>query len=492
MANYPNTVKKIQVKKADGTFLFPRVRTTDMTAGANDTAAFDANDKLKLAHIPYTSSIRANGVADNTKLVTEKAVRDAVSSIEAGLSGAVNSVTGDADQPVYASPTTGAVKVGISATTGDGTTRGYAITKEVASGSLDAAAAACGISAVAGSGSTTLVPTWNTFYGVTSMLQLKIDGAGKVQSVESGNTGISCNPTTGNVKVYNTGVLTVKGSGPITPATAASGNVEVGIAYATINQSGAVRLATSSNVYSNDSAAQGYVLDLTTVNRYRGAMAITSDYTELTNLNALPTGVADGDIVLVKTGTNAGYYGATGTKLARIDASVQDSEPTNVGIGYNKNTGIAYVKNGDEYIPLVRSATGDLIKVNESGVVYLTESAVSLIHGAANVTNKIASTNVIGDNGLSQVYAGANVSVVGRDVANLGSLPETPTAAEKKTIKGVVETINDITSTGISAVSAAAIAKGVHTAANWATALSNNIVPTVHAVTAACLFYSEI
>ena len=492
MANYPNTVKKIQVKKADGTFLFPRVRTTDMTAGANDTAAFDANDKLKLAHIPYTSAIRADGVADNTNLVTEKAVRDAVSSIEAGLAGAVNSVTPDADQPVYASPTTGAVKVGISATTGDPSVKGYVATKEFAAADLNSAAAALGLDDGGSTGSTYVTPTWHTFYNVTSMLVKKIDGAGKVQSVESGNAGISCNPTTGNVKVYNTGVLTVKGSGPITPATATSGNVEVGIAYATINQSGAVRLATSSNVYSNDSAAQGYVLDLKTVNRYRGAMTITSDYTELTNLNALPTGVADGDIVLVKTGGNAGYYGATGTKLTRIDASVQGSEPTNVGIGYNKNTGIAYVKNGDEYIPLVRSASGDLIKVDASGTVYLTDSAVSLIQGAANVTNKIASTNVIGDNGLSQIYAGANVSVVGRDVANLGSLPDSPTAAEKKTIKGVVETINDITDSGLDAVSTAAIAKGVHTAANWATALSNNIVPTVHAVTAACLFYSEI
>lgn len=492
MANYPNTVKKIQVKKADNTFLFPRVRTVDMTASGTDTAAFDANDKLKLAHLPYTTAIRANGVADNTNLVTEKAVRDAVSSIEAGLSGTVNSVSGDADQPVYASPTTGAVKIGISATTGDASVKGYVATREFAAEDLNSTAAALGLDAGGSTGATYLTPTWHTFYNVTSMLVKKIDGAGQVQSVDSGNTGISCNPTTGNVKVYNTGVLTVKGSGPITPTTAASGNVEVGIAYATINQSGAVKLATSSNVYTNDSAAWPCVLELDTVNRYRGAMAITSDYTELTNLNALPTGVVDGDIVLVKTGTNAGYYGATGTKLTRIDASVQDSIPTNVGIGYNKNTGIAYVKNGDAYIPLVRSASGDLIKVNESGVVYLTESAVNLIQGAGNVTNKIASTNVIGENGLSQIYAGANVSVVGRDVANLGSLPDTPTAAEKKTIKGVVETINDITSTGISAVSAAAIAKGVHTAANWATALSNNIVPTVHAVTAACLFYSEI
>ena len=123
MANYPDTVKKIQIKDSSGKLLFPRVRTTDITIAATSTAVFDANDKLKIAYLPTKSEIgptTGTGAATNSYVVTEKAVRDAISAFSQGLAGTVNSVSAASTEAVWANPTTGTVGIGISSGAGDG------------------------------------------------------------------------------------------------------------------------------------------------------------------------------------------------------------------------------------------------------------------------------------------------------------------------------------------------------------------------------------
>ena len=464
---YPNTAKKIQVKGSGGIFLFPRVRTADITVAANDTAIFDSNDKLKIAYIPVATAIRATGTADDSSVATEAAVRSAISAVEQGLAGTVNSVTGDADQPVWANPTSGAVIIGCSSANGTGNVKGYVATSNVAiAGDFSTVFSLSGIVSTANNATSTyVVPTLKTLHDITSKL------------IEYTNSKAT--------EAAGAGVTSIKGTLPLKPTAATSGAVTMSIDYATTAQSGAVTLATSAQVYS--ATDKGSVVPtLATLNRYNAATRITSVYATA----ATTTGITDGDIVLVKSGTSVGVWAYVGNAFSKVTDTMM-----NTGILYKQDTGVAYVKNvvntTTTYVPLVKSC-GDYLNISDDGKLTLTTAASNAIaHGADNKITSVGAAHGLTGGGNADSTA-TTVTVSGQDVKNLATLTTSTDALIAGTY-GVVQTINDLSDTGITAAQTAAVTTGkIYTAATFSTALSNNIVPTVNAIQNACLFYSEI
>ena len=491
VTTYPNNAKKIQVKGSGGIYLFPRVRTADMTVAANDTAIFGSDDKLKIDYVPTTDEVHpkdttqivvSSGTANessvdydmNALVPTEAAVRNAISAFQAGLTSGVTAVAG-ANGIGPATAASGDVTVSGINTKGDGTTIGVVKTLNVLSNELNTASAALGLTAPAAGAttSTMTVPTWDALYNVTSLLVSKVDSA---QSNAIGKHSHDSSATNG---VYlaesaaNTGVWVAKASAATTAAM------------------GTVKLATSANIYGTTKGSVVATADLT--ERYRGAIKITSVY----DTTATTTGLVNGDIVLVKSGASVGPKYFNGTTLA--DASV------NTGIFYKADTGVAYVKNVTTganpvttYVPLVRGCS-TYLGIDASGVIFLSNAASSAIANFAAVStaanaNKITSvgtTNGLAGGGSADSTA-TTVTVSGINVRNLATITASTTALITSAT-GVVNTINDITATGITTAQTAAVTTGkIYTATTFSSALSNNIVPTVNAIQNACLFYDVL
>ena len=466
MANI--TGSKIQIRKADNTALYPRVRTVDLVESTTDTGIFNGNI-IKVDYLPKKTTIgpkTGNGSATNDYVATEKAVRDAIDEVNQALATGVLSVDGtnglnhvpnmveDPDNPgtQIDKGTVGNVVISGNDTDGNGSTKGVVITSNVASNKLNATGVALGLTAPATNAktSTLVVPTWDTLYNVTSMLTSKINSA---QENAAGKHSHA------NTETY--GVYLSQDGTTWTAAAKLAGPAQYGTIYK----------ATSETIYSaTDANKVGRAVTQDLINTYYGVARVTSVYDIPPVLTALPTGVVAGNLILAKssgTNGNLGIYYASGTKL--VAATMQK--------------GVVYCST---------AAGADIYVYDISGTAsrYL---PIASVLKSVSTTLANALTTVAGSNGVTttnnSTVTGVNVSAITiLSNATVGANAET----KAKTV-GVVHTVSDITANGIAlATSAATSHAGMYDGTSWESALKNNVVPTVAAIRGACLFYTDL
>ena len=541
------TSTKIQIKTADNNLLFPRVRTIDLRNSANTTSVF-TNDKLEISYIPTVTTVGA--VGDDLHVPTEKAVRTAIGEITGALvTGVATVVASNGIKNVPATTSTGNVVVAGDTTLGDGSTLGVVATSEFREGGFNGDSPTLGIPYNSTTWST-VVPTVNTIYWVTSLLTSQISGR----------------------------IKEVKGIDPISAYTSAS-VTSVSLKYDTTKTNGVyLGLASNKLVAKADKAsttAYGTAQLAKDIDADDDTVITTNLYNQYKNV--YPVGIYPTEGSMIALGSNAwGQYGivsggsaaiykiissGTGTGLAKLSPTGKLLIDVNTGVPWRKTVNDQEMETGKTFKPTVvgavwsknekssleacplyvtsaglidlaldttshagmtietganglfinaigDAAAGDATKFTivkttkqtstltaaqlADGTLVPTAGAVSNAIKAAVDGKNVGITAVTAVNGLSATTNNGATVVSGRDVIPLTTIT-TSTAAAIAAVKGVVHTVNDITFSGMQSASNAAVTVGhIYNATTWATAVSNNVVPTVAAIQNACLFYETL